>query len=132
MPYTLTLRPTWENSRKVLGCDDELAWTDRGGCHLSFLGFVLFFSIPFIIFALVVLPPLSVVVTLIRGHVVGSSPLSPTTVRALHFCREKDSALSSPVDPDRVVPTHVELRKTILMHKYEPSPILLCTIRWVC
>ena len=98
MPYTLTLRPTWENSRKVLGCDDELAWTDRGGCHLSFLGFVLFFSIPFIIFALVVLPPLSVVVTLIRGHVVGSSPLSPTTVRALHFCREKISALSSLVD----------------------------------
>ena len=47
--------------------------------------FVLFrFSIPFIIFALFF--PLSLlVVTQIRGHIAGSSPPLPTTVRAFHF-----------------------------------------------
>ena len=38
------------------------------------------------------------VVTQIRGHIAGSSPPLPTTVRALHFYREKISALSSLVD----------------------------------
>ena len=36
------------------------------------------------------------VVTQIRCHIAGSSPPLPTTVRALHFYREKISALSSP------------------------------------
>ena len=35
------------------------------------------------------------VVTQIRGHIAGSSPPLPTTVRALYFYREKISALSS-------------------------------------
>ena len=35
------------------------------------------------------------VVTQIRGHIAGSSPPIPTTVRALYFYREKISALSS-------------------------------------
>ena len=38
------------------------------------------------------------VVTQIRGHIAGSSSSLPTTVRALHFYREKISALSSLVD----------------------------------
>ena len=46
------------------------------------------------------------VVTQIRGHIAGSSPPLPTTVRALHFFREKTSALSSLVDSRRIVPTH--------------------------
>ena len=43
------------------------------------------------------------VVTQIRGHIAGSSPPLPTTVRALHFYREKISALSSLVDSRRIV-----------------------------
>ena len=38
------------------------------------------------------------VVTQIRGHVAGSSPPLPTTVRSLNFHREKTSVLSSLVD----------------------------------
>ena len=34
----------------------------------------------------------------IRGHIAGSSPPLPSTVRALHFFREKILALSSLVD----------------------------------
>ena len=41
------------------------------------------------------------VVTQIRGHIAGSSPPLPTTVRALHFYREKILALSSLVDSRR-------------------------------
>ena len=45
------------------------------------------------------LPPsfsLSLIVgTQIRGHIAGSSPAVPATVRALHFYRENISALSS-------------------------------------
>ena len=48
----------------------------------------------------------SLVVTQIRGHKVGSSPSSPTTVLVLHFYREKISALSSLVDVRRIPPTH--------------------------
>lgn len=41
------------------------------------------------------------------GRIVGSSTPSPLrTVRALHFIREKGSALSSLVDSHRIVPTH--------------------------
>ena len=45
-------------------------------------------------------------VTQIRGHIAGSSPPLPTTVRALHFYHEKISALSSLADSRRLVPTH--------------------------
>ena len=68
----------------------------------------LFSSIPLIIFAslrssrsLCLL-----VVSHIRGHISGSSPPLPTTVRALHFYRENISALSSLVDSCRIMPTH--------------------------
>ena len=46
------------------------------------------------------------VVTQIRGHIAGSSPPLPTTVRALHFYHEKISALSYLVDSRRIVLTH--------------------------
>ena len=57
--------------------------------------FACFFFIPFIIFALLFLSLL--VVTQIRGYISGSF-LLPTTVRALHFYRDKISARSSLVD----------------------------------
>ena len=63
-----------------------------------------FFNIPFILFALLFSPLL--VVTQIRGHIAGSSAPLPPTVRALHFYREKISALSSLVDSRRIVLTH--------------------------
>ena len=46
------------------------------------------YSIPFIIFALLFVSSL-LVVTQMRGHVAGSSPPLPSTVRALHFYGEK-------------------------------------------
>ena len=66
----------------------------------------LFFLIPFIIFAHLFLALL--VVTQIRGRILvaGSSPPLPTAVRALHFYREKISALSSPRRLARIVLTH--------------------------
>ena len=51
------------------------------------------------------------VVTQIRGHIAGSSPLLPTTVRALHSCREKISAISSLVDSRRML-THAINRRS--------------------
>ena len=51
------------------------------------------------------------VVAQIRGHMAGSSPPIATTVRALHFYREKISALSSLVDSHRIVLTHTYTRK---------------------
>ena len=47
-----------------------------------------------------------IVVTQIQVHVVDSFPPPPTTVRALHFYREKDSALSSFVEARRTVSTN--------------------------
>ena len=69
------------------------------------------------------LPPINDsrnVVTQIRGHIAGSSPppsplqLSLRTVRALHFCREEISALSSLVDSRRIVLTHARRSQQLL------------------
>ena len=69
--------------------------------------FFLFVSIPFIYlrpsFSLSLL---LIVVTLIRGHMAGSSPPLPTTVRALQFYREKIPAFYFLVDSRRIVLTH--------------------------
>ena len=54
------------------------------------------------------------VVTQIRGHIAGSSPPLPTTVRALHFYREKISALSSLVDQRRIVLTHARRSQQLI------------------
>ena len=61
--------------------------------------------------------PLSllVVVTQIRGHIAGSSPPLPTTVRALHFYRENISALSSLVDSRRIVLTDARRSQQLIL-----------------
>ena len=66
----------------------------------------IFFFLSFFPFHLLSSPFYSLsllVVAQIRGHITGSSPPLPTTVRALHFYREKISALSSLVDSRRIV-----------------------------
>ena len=68
--------------------------------------FFRFFFPPFFLYPIYYLCPsiLSIlVVTQIRGHIAGSSPPLPTAVRALHFYREKLSALSCLVDSRRIV-----------------------------
>ena len=55
------------------------------------------------------------VVTQIRGPIAGSSPPLPTTVRVLHFCREKISALSSLVDSRRYVLTHARRSQQLIL-----------------
>ena len=78
--------------------------------------FFFFFSIPFIIFAL--LCSLLLVVTQIRGHIAGSYPPLPTTVRALHFYREKISALLA--SSTRIVLTHA--RRSQADYYADPIP----------
>ena len=55
------------------------------------------------------------VVTQIRGHIAGSSPPLPTTVRALHFYRKKISALSFLVDSRRTVLTHARRSQQLIL-----------------
>ena len=55
------------------------------------------------------------VVNKIRGHIAGSSAPLPTTVRALHFFREKTSALSSLVDSRRIVLTHARRSQPFIL-----------------
>ena len=55
------------------------------------------------------------VVTQIRGHIAGSSAPLPTTLRALHFYREKISALSSLVDSRRIVLTHARRSQQLIL-----------------
>ena len=57
-----------------------------------------------VVFALLFLSLL--VVAQIRGHIAGSFPSLPTTVRALHFYRDNILALSSLADSHRIVLTH--------------------------
>ena len=82
--------------------DDGWMMMDDWGRMINLFFFFLFVSIPFIYlrpsfsFSL-----LLIVVTLIRGHMAGSSPPLPTTVRALQFYREKKSAHNSLVDSSR-------------------------------
>ena len=58
------------------------------------------------------------VVTQIRGHIAGSSPPLPTTVRALHFYREKISAFASLVDSRRIVLTHARPSQQLILLLY--------------
>ena len=60
-------------------------------------------------------PSYSVVVTQIRGHIAGSFPPFPTTVRALPFYREKISALSCLVDSRRTVLTHARRSQQLIL-----------------
>ena len=58
------------------------------------------------------------VVTQIRGHIPGSSPPLPTTVRALHLYRGNISALSSLVDSRRIVRTHARRSQQLILFFY--------------
>ena len=84
------------------------------GTHLSFSKYDTFFfpsnllSLPFYSLSLLV-------VTQIWGHIAGSSPPLPTTVRALHFYLEKISALSSLVDSRRIVLTHARRSQQLIL-----------------
>ena len=67
------------------------------------------------------------VVTQIRGHIAGSSPPLPTTVRALNFYREEISALSSLVYTRRIVLTHARRSQQLILlfifaHNFKMSP----------
>ena len=87
-------------------------------CYGDFFSFLFFFfSIPFIIFALCFFLSL-LVVTQSRGHIAGSFPPLPTTVRALHFYREKISALSSLVDSRRIVLTYARRSHQLILFFY--------------
>ena len=88
----------------ALGVGRWASGRGRQATENCLLFFLFFFSIPVIIFALLFLSLL--VVTQIRGHMAGSSPPLPTTVRALHVYRENIRGLSSLVDLRRTVHTH--------------------------
>ena len=75
--------------------------------------FYFIFSIPVIIFALLFsLPSIGRRDSDPGSHGRLSSPL-PTMVRALHFYREKISALPALVDSRRIVPTHARRSKQL-------------------
>ena len=63
----------------------------------QYISSILFFPRPIYYIRLLYLSPLLIVVTQIRGHIAGSSPPIHTAVRALHFYREKISALPSSI-----------------------------------
>ena len=84
----------------------------------SFLSHLL--SSPFLSFSLLL-------VTQLRGHIVGSTGM------CLAFFRERNSALSSLVDPRRIVPTHARIgaldswchfgrnKNSVLVPRFEPT-----------
>ena len=55
------------------------------------------------------------VVTQMRGHIAGSSHPLPTTGCALHYYREKISALSSLVDSCRIALTHARRSQQLIL-----------------
>ena len=80
-------------------------------CSLPPCFFVVFFHPisflrPFLFLSLLV-------VTQIRGHIAGSSPPLPTTVRALHFYHEI-LFISSLVDSRRIVLTHARRSQQLI------------------
>ena len=77
--------------------------------------FFFFFPVPFTIYCLRPSVLSLLVVTQIRGRIAGSSPPLPTTVRALHFYREKISALSCLVDSHRIVLTHARRSQQLIL-----------------
>ena len=80
------------------------------------------FSIPLISFALSFsLPPSRNSDP--GGHIAGSSPPLPATVRALQFYREKISTLFSLVDSRRIVPSHARRSQQLIL--YTPEYFLL-------
>ena len=93
----MQLAASWKRAKKSKSARQKYNKKKTNDTIISFL-----FSIPFIISALHVLLPLS------RNSDQGShkARLFSTTVRALYFYREKDSALSTLVHSRRIVPAH--------------------------
>ena len=97
--------------------------------HVVHNKYVFFFSPSRLLYSPFVfsLPPINSRITQIRGHIAGSSPPHPTTVRALHFYREKILALSSLVDSRRTVLTHASRSQQLIpffifANKFRISP----------
>ena len=90
----------------------------RGSIICANFFFSSFFSIPFIIFALLFSLPPIIVVTQIRGHIAGRlfSPL-PTTVRALHFLSREDF---SSFFPRRLASNFDQIGRSIICAKLGP------------
>ena len=98
VPLRLKTAGTKESSRQS-STEEETTTRDEFGRVFSFFFSFFFFpshllSSPFYCLSLIV-------VTQIRGHIAGSSPPLPTTVRALYLLREKMSALPSLGDSRR-------------------------------
>ena len=95
--------------------------TSGGVCYLSCVCFCFFFHFFFhTIYYLRRSFPLSlllilIVVTQIRGRIAGSSPPLPTTVRTLHFYREKISTRSFLVDSRRIALTHARRSQQFIL-----------------
>ena len=70
------------------------------------------------------------VVTQIWGHIAGPSPLLLTTVRALHFFREKISALPSLVDSRRNVLTHARRSQQLILFSFIFGNMFKMSPRW--
>ena len=93
VPYVISEHPSTlgrqqQHSQVVLIVPSPYSTTSVSGTRVVF--FFCFFSIPFIIFALLFSLPPTVVVTQIRGNIEGSHLPLPTTVRALHFLSRED------------------------------------------
>ena len=94
---------TVSRTRGMIGCrnnkeETRTSWVSQGTASADFL---FFFFIPFVIFAVLFSPSCSGRNSDPGSHSGLFSPL-PTAVHALHFCREKTSALSSLVDSRRI------------------------------
>ena len=61
------------------------------------------------------------VVTQIRDHIAGSSSPLPTTVRDLHFYREKISVIFSLVDSRRIVLAHAKRSQQLILFFFTAS-----------
>ena len=96
--------------RRDLG-DEAAKFHIRGPIHTILLFFIFYFH-PIYYLRPSILSLLAV--TQIRGLIAGSSPL-PTTVRSLHFYREKISALRSLVGSRRIVLTHVRRSQQLVV-----------------
>ena len=89
-----------------------------GNGNSEVIGFFFFFSSfcpSHFLYPSVLSPSYLIVATQIRGHIAGSFPTLPTTVRALHFYRVKISALSSLVDSRRIVLTHARRSQQLIL-----------------
>ena len=129
LPMSLAMAPpwhaTWMHCHGLLLHHHGLPWLD---CRFTFFIYstvvvrvLPFFSPPSHLLSSPFFSLSLLVVTQIRGHMAGSSPPLPTTVRALHFYREKISALSSLVESRRIVLIHARRSQQLILFKQKKS-----------